>query len=136
MAKKYENVEKILGLLEDEQLGGLQKRLSSTERSLSDILKKLSVLENESDPDDEANISKIIECYDSLIVLYADKGDSKTGMEQGRMAFEYAEKLSSEFAKDSAMAVMASAIEMAENSSRIISWMVLIRFPIEYYLPY
>ena len=47
MAKKYENVEKILGLLDDEQLGGLQKRLSSTERSLSDILKKLSVLENE-----------------------------------------------------------------------------------------
>ena len=47
MAKKYENVEKILGLLDDEQLGGLQKRLSSTERSLSDILKKLSALENE-----------------------------------------------------------------------------------------
>ena len=47
MAKKYENVEKILGLLGDEQLGGLQKRLSSTERSLSDILKKLSVLESE-----------------------------------------------------------------------------------------
>ena len=46
MAKKYENVEKILGLLDDEQLGGLQKRLSSTERSLSDILKKLSALEN------------------------------------------------------------------------------------------
>ena len=47
MAKKYENVEKILGLLDDEQLGGLQKRLSSTERSLSDILKKLSALESE-----------------------------------------------------------------------------------------
>ena len=47
MAKKYENVEKILGLLDDQQLGGLQKRLSSTERSLSDILKKLSVLESE-----------------------------------------------------------------------------------------
>ncbi len=47
MAKKYENVEKILGLLDDQQLGGLQKRLSSTERSLSDILKKLSVLETE-----------------------------------------------------------------------------------------
>ena len=45
MAKKYENVEKILGLLDDEQLGGLQKRLSSTEKSLSDILKKLSALE-------------------------------------------------------------------------------------------
>ncbi len=47
MAKKYENVEKILGLLDDEQLGGLQKRLSSTERSLSDVLKKLSVLETQ-----------------------------------------------------------------------------------------
>ncbi len=47
MAKKYENVEKILGLLEDDGLGGLQKRLSSTEKSLSDILKKLTVLETE-----------------------------------------------------------------------------------------
>ncbi len=47
MAKKYENVEKILGLLDDEQLGGLQKRLSSTEKSLSDVLKKLSFLESE-----------------------------------------------------------------------------------------
>ena len=32
MAKKYENVEKVLGLLDDAQLGGLQKRLSSTEK--------------------------------------------------------------------------------------------------------
>ena len=47
MAKKYENVEKILGLLDDKQLGGLQKRLSSTEKSLSEILKKLSALEAE-----------------------------------------------------------------------------------------
>lgn len=75
----------------------------------------ISVLENESDPDDEANISKIIECYDSLIVLYADKGDSKTGMEQGRMAFEYAEKLSSEFAKDSAMAVTYNNLAYASQ---------------------
>ena len=47
MAKKYENVEKILGLLDDKQLGGLQKRLASTEKSLTDILKKLSVMEAE-----------------------------------------------------------------------------------------
>ena len=47
MAKKYENVEKIAGLLDDKQLGGLQKRLSSTEKSLSDILRKLSALETE-----------------------------------------------------------------------------------------
>ena len=39
MAKKYENVEKVLGLLDDKQLGGLQKRLSSTEKNLSEILK-------------------------------------------------------------------------------------------------
>ena len=47
MAKKYENVEKLTGLLDDSQLGGLQKRLSSTEKSLAEILKKLSVLETE-----------------------------------------------------------------------------------------
>ena len=47
MAKKYENVEKISGLLDDKQLGGLQKRLSSTEKNLSEILKKLSALESE-----------------------------------------------------------------------------------------
>ena len=48
MAKKnYENVEKITELLEGTQLGGLQKRLSSTEKSLSEILKKLSALEAE-----------------------------------------------------------------------------------------
>ncbi len=47
MAKKYENVEKILGLLDDEQLGGLQKRLNSTEKNLSEILKKLTALETE-----------------------------------------------------------------------------------------
>ncbi len=47
MASKYENAEKILSLLGDEQLGGLQKRLASTERSLSEVLKKLSVLEAE-----------------------------------------------------------------------------------------
>ena len=47
MAKKYENVEKILELLGDEQLGGLQKRLSATEKNLSEILKNLSAMEAE-----------------------------------------------------------------------------------------
>ena len=42
---KYENVEKILEVLEDSKLGGAMKRLSSTEKSLSEILKNLSVLE-------------------------------------------------------------------------------------------
>ena len=47
MAKKYENVEKIISLLGDEQLGGVQKRLASTEKNLSGILKKLSAMEAE-----------------------------------------------------------------------------------------
>ena len=48
MAKKnYENVEKITELLEDKKLGGLQKRIFSTEKNLSEILKKLSALETE-----------------------------------------------------------------------------------------
>ena len=47
MAKKYENVEKITSLLDEEKLGGVQKRLSSTEKSLSGILKKLATLETE-----------------------------------------------------------------------------------------
>ena len=48
MAKNdYKNVEKVKELLGDGQLGGLRKRLSSTEKSLNDILKKLSALETQ-----------------------------------------------------------------------------------------
>ena len=47
MAKKYENVEKILGLLDDKALGGLQKRLAAADKNLSEVLKKLSALEAE-----------------------------------------------------------------------------------------
>ncbi|MBR2375760.1 MAG: hypothetical protein IKA88_05675, partial [Clostridia bacterium] len=47
MAKKYENLEKVLGLLDDKKLGGLQKRLSSTEKNISEILKKLALMEAE-----------------------------------------------------------------------------------------
>ncbi len=47
MAKKdYKSVEKVTELLEEKQLGQLHKRLASTEKSLSDILKKLSALED------------------------------------------------------------------------------------------
>ena len=48
MAKNdYKNVEKVKELLGDQQLGGLRKRLSSTEKSLNDILKKLTALETQ-----------------------------------------------------------------------------------------
>lgn len=45
MAKKYEYVENVTKLLGENKLGGLQKRLSSTEKNLADILKKLSAIE-------------------------------------------------------------------------------------------
>ncbi len=47
MAKKYENVENVVKLLGEDKLGGLLKRLSSTEKTLADIMKELSVLEAE-----------------------------------------------------------------------------------------
>ncbi len=47
MAKKYENVENVLKLLEDGRLGNVMKRLSSTEKTLSEILKNLTALEAE-----------------------------------------------------------------------------------------
>ena len=44
---KYENVEKILDVLEGDQLGSVMKRLSATEKNLSEILKNLTALEAE-----------------------------------------------------------------------------------------
>ena len=44
---KYENVEKILEILEGDQLGNVMKRLSATEKNLSEILKNLTALEAE-----------------------------------------------------------------------------------------
>ena len=61
MAKKYENVEKVLGLLDDAQIGGLQKRLSSTEKNLSEILKKLSALEADKQEREAKEAARIAE---------------------------------------------------------------------------
>ena len=47
MARKYENVESILSVLEDGQLGGVLKRLSNMEKSVSETLKKITVMEAE-----------------------------------------------------------------------------------------
>ena len=44
-ANRYENAEKVKELLDEKQLGQLQKRIFSTEKSLSEILRKLSALE-------------------------------------------------------------------------------------------
>ena len=44
-ANRYENAEKVKELLDEKQLGQLQKRIFSTEKNLSEILRKLSALE-------------------------------------------------------------------------------------------
>ena len=41
---KYESVEKVKELLDEQNLGRLQKSLSATEGKLSEILKKLTAL--------------------------------------------------------------------------------------------
>ncbi len=98
MAKKYENVEKILGLLDDEQLGGLQKRLSSTEKSLAEILRKLSTLENEKAEREAAEAAARAE-------------------EEARVAAEAAAKAAEEAAKAAAEEA-AKAEKAAKKSSK------------------
>ena len=58
---KYESVERILELLEDNALGGISKRLSATEKNLSDILKTLSALETEKAERDAAAAAQAAE---------------------------------------------------------------------------
>ena len=98
MAKKYENVEKILGLLDEEQLGGLQKRLSSTEKSLAEIVKKLSVIETEKAERDAAEAARIAE-------------------EEARIAAEAAAKVAAEAAAKAAKAAKAEQAAQAEESA-------------------
>ena len=44
---KYENVEKLLEVLEGDKLGNVMKRLSATEKNLSEIIKNLTAIETE-----------------------------------------------------------------------------------------
>ena len=104
MAKKYENVEKILGLLDDEQLGGLQKRIASTERSLSDVLKKLSALENEkAERDAAAAVAKAEE-------------EARVAAEEAAKAAAAAEKAAKEAAEKAAKE--AAATEETEKPKK------------------
>ena len=100
MAKKYENVEKILALLDDAQLGGLQKRLSSTEKSLSEILKKLSALENEK-AEREAAEAAARAAEEARI---AAEEAAKAAAEAEKAEREAAEKAAKEAAKEAAKA--------------------------------
>ncbi|MBQ5927169.1 MAG: translation initiation factor IF-2 [Clostridia bacterium] len=55
---KYESVEKVKELLDEQNLGRLQKSLSATEGKLSEILKKLTALETEK-AEKEAELARI-----------------------------------------------------------------------------
>ncbi len=92
MAKKYENVEKILGLLDDEQLGGLQKRLVSTEKSLSDVLKKLSVLEGEKAEREAAEAAARAEEEARLAAIEAEKAAKEAEAAKAAEAPEVAQE--------------------------------------------
>ena len=100
MAKKYENVEKLTGLLGDNQLGGLQKRLSSTEKSLADILKKLSVLEKEKAEREAAEAVALAQEQARIAAEEAAKAEAKAAAEKA--AAEKAAKEAQEKAEEPA----------------------------------
>ena len=106
MAKKYENVEKILALLDDAQLGGLQKRLSSTEKSLSEILKKLSALENEKAEREAAEAAA------------RAAEEARIAAEEARIAAEEAAKAAAEAEKAEREAAEKAAKEAAKEAAK------------------
>ena len=77
-------------------MGRCYSALGSYEEASSLIEEALDILKTESDMDDEDNIGKIVECYNSLIVLYADMGNPKRGMNLGGEIFEFVEKMTEE----------------------------------------
>ncbi|MBE7068489.1 MAG: translation initiation factor IF-2 [Clostridiales bacterium] len=78
MAKKYENVENVLKLLDEDKLGGLTKRFSSTEKNLADILKELSVLEVEkAERDARAEAERLAQEAESVAKEVAKKAESE-----------------------------------------------------------
>lgn len=80
MAKKYENVEKVRELLDEKQLGQLQKRISSTEKNLSEILKKLSALEADKTEREAALVREEAFRAETVVSVpeYAEGGESQT----------------------------------------------------------
>ena len=102
MAKKYENVEKITSLLDDEKLGGVQKRLLSTEKSLSGILKKLATLETEKQEREVA---------EAVAKAEAEAAAVKAAEEAARIAAE-------EKAKAEAAALKAAEEEKAKKATK------------------
>ena len=92
MAKKYENVEKITRLLDDSVLGGLQKRLASTEKNLSEILKKLSTLEADKEEREAAEAAARAEAEAEAAKAAAELAAQKAQEETAQAAEVEAQK--------------------------------------------
>ncbi len=87
---KYESVERILELLEDNALGGISKRLSATEKNLSDILKTLSALETEKAERDAAAAAQAAE-EARIAAENAEKAEKAKKEAEDKAALEAAE---------------------------------------------
>ena len=104
MAKKYENVEKITSLLDEGKLGGVQKRLLSTEKSLSGILKKLATLETEKQEREVAEAAARVEA-EAAAAKAADEAAIKAAEEKAfaeYAIFNKTQKIESDFDKEMA----------------------------------
>lgn len=89
--------------------------LGRYEEAIDLIESALEVLTTESDLDNEDNISKIVECYNSLIVLYADMGNPKEGIALGSDTFEYIGRLGEEKNRDGSMAITYNNLAYASQ---------------------
>ncbi len=95
--------------------GRCYSALGRYEEASSLIEEALETLKTESDLDDEDNIEKIIECYNSLIVLYADMGNPKAGINLGAETFEFIERLSDEGNRDGSYAITYNNLAYASQ---------------------
>ena len=81
--KKYESVENVLKLLGEDNLGGVLKRLSATEKNISEILKNLSVLEAEKAERDAAEAAARAEA-EARAAEEAAKAEAKAAEEAAK----------------------------------------------------
>ena len=117
MAKKYENVEKVLGLLDESQLGGLQKRLFSTEKNLAEILKKLSELEADKIEREAAEAARLAE--EAAKQEAAAKAAAKEAAEKEAAEKSAAEKATAKKSKKTVPAKAEEKTEVLEETSEV-----------------
>ncbi len=109
--KSYKNVEKINDLLGDKLLGSLNARLSSTEKNLADILRKLTALSNEKAEREAAEEAARIAEAERIAAEEAAKAAAK--------AAKAAEKAAKEAAKETQPVEEAPVVEKTEEKPAV-----------------